>query len=608
MKQFASFQLDTANACVLRNGERIELAPRPFAVLRYLVENPGRLITHDELLDALWPDTFVQPQVLRTYMLELRKMLGDDADNPRFIQTLPKRGYRFVPAVTEGKCVSPLPPGAGAVHLSATLHGESSVMVGRDEELAQLISQGQRMAEGQRRIVFITGEAGIGKSSLVDAFCRYPAGEALCIGRGQCVEGFGGKEEYYPVMEALRQLCASPQSEELCGILARVAPGWLVRSGREYESASPEIQGMRPILRERMLGEICDALEELAARKPVLLLFEDLHWADASTLNLISALARRRAPAKLMVLATLRPQSVEAGHPLKSLKQDLLMRRLCSETALRPLAKTAVREFLVRELKQETPPQGLSSFVHQHAEGNPLFMIAILEYLLAQRLLVEEQTADGRMWKLRLPFEQIELGVPSGLEQMIELEMERLSPDEQRLLEAGSLAGMIFPIWAAAAALGADPADLEEAYEQLARRIHFLQRAGEDELPDGTRAAFYVFAHNLYREALCRRQPAAQRSRRHRRIAMRLEELFAGREWSVARELATHYEAAGDWPRAANAWRTAAEHARGRQACDECLELLEHALQLTENMSPAERSAVESVIRKDLERMTEHCA
>src|SRR5580700_8835176 len=111
MKQFESFRLDTSNQCLWRNNEQISLPPKPYAVLQYLVENPGRLIRHDELLDALWPETFVQPQVLRTYVLDLRKALGDDADNPRYIQTLPKRGYCFVAPVTDW---APLTDRAGA--------------------------------------------------------------------------------------------------------------------------------------------------------------------------------------------------------------------------------------------------------------------------------------------------------------------------------------------------------------------------------------------------------------------------------------------------------------------------------------------------------------
>src|ERR1700742_1967816 len=127
MKQFGCFQLDTRNECLWQNGTRIGLTPKPFAVLRYLVENPQRLVTHDELLDKLWPETYVQPQVLRTYMLELRKVLGDDATQPRYIQTLPKRGYRFLACVTErsesdsaGSGASPPPkPAPVSVSVSA---------------------------------------------------------------------------------------------------------------------------------------------------------------------------------------------------------------------------------------------------------------------------------------------------------------------------------------------------------------------------------------------------------------------------------------------------------------------------------------------------------
>src|SRR5580700_8518172 len=102
MKQFGCFQLDTQNECLWQNGVRIALTPKPFAMLRYLVENPQRLITYDELLEKLWPETYVQPQVLRTYVLELRKLLGDEIENPRFIRTERNRGYWFLAQVEEG--------------------------------------------------------------------------------------------------------------------------------------------------------------------------------------------------------------------------------------------------------------------------------------------------------------------------------------------------------------------------------------------------------------------------------------------------------------------------------------------------------------------------
>ncbi|MGD0629786.1 MAG: AAA family ATPase [Terracidiphilus sp.] len=540
MKQFSCFGLDTANQCLLRGGANIELAPKPFAVLRYLVEHPGRLITHDELLDALWPETYVQPQVLRTYVLELRKVLGDDAGQPRFIQTLPKRGYRFVAPVTDGNGAHPgVEPG--------TLRQDArpAEIVGRDGELDQLQAHLRQLESGQRRVVFVTGEAGIGKTALVDAFCRQidPLIKAS-VARGQCVQGVGGVEGYYPVTEALNQLCIGPEGQRAYRILARRAPAWLAL-GRDWTTASVAPQ---PPAIERMLGDLCEALEEIASESPLILVFEDLHWADVCTLNLISALARRRARARLMVLATYCPLSGDIEDTLRGLNQDLLRRRLSVEMELAPLKKTAVRELIFKELGHAEPPAGLADFVYLRSEGNPLFVTAVVEHLMAQSFMMRNVTGQ---WELRAPFQEMEASVPDQLARMIEMEIGRLSEDEQRMLEAASLMRVAFPAWAVAAALQNDPVETEEACDALARRLHFMVRAGQDELPDGSRSAFYVLAHGLYREVLYQRQPEARRAKRHVRIAERLGELFAGRESDVARERAMHYEAAGDRERAA---------------------------------------------------------
>jgi predicted ATPase len=602
MKQFGEFGLDTLNECLWHSDTPIALPPKPFAVLRYLVEHPGRLITHDELLEALWPETYVQPQVLRTYMLELRKVLGDDAAQPRFIQTIPKRGYRFVVSVVESAelaaIISESAPPTFPKHQAATR------IVNRGEEIAQLRAQFELAAGGQRQVVFVTGEAGIGKTALVDAFCEQAAsGFEANSARGQCVEGFGGKEEYYPVTEALRQICASHDGDKACRILARMAPAWLAAIGRENAG------GAQPPGGDRMPGDLCAALEEMVAEKLLVLVFEDLQWADDSTLHLVSALARRRTQAKLLLIATYRPQDVATEHPAKGLKQDLRMRRLCTEIALAPLSKPAVRELLSRELQQQEVPPRLAGFVHRRSEGNPLFAIAILEHLMARDYLVREETAapspNQVRWVQTAPDEEMEASVPDGLAQMIEFELSRLSEQEQCMLEAGSLMSVAFPSWAVAAALGMDPAETEEACQELARRLYFVERAGEDELPDGTRSTFYVFAHGLYREVLSRKQTEARRAKRHVRIAERLAELFPGREGTVAREMAMHYEAAGNWQRALAALRTAARHALQRQAHAEAAELLERALQLTRNLHESEGISAASELCIDLESLRE---
>lgn len=597
MRQFACFQLDTRNECLWRNGERIALTPKPFAVLRYLVENPQRLVTHDELLEALWPETYVQPQVLRTYVLELRKVFGDDAGNARFIETVPRRGYRFIAPIAETvssggnyekKRGAPPPPD----------------LVGRSVELNTLQDAMASAAKGERQIVFVTGEVGIGKTALVDGFCRQLGDDGQTrVARGQSVEGFGGKEAYFPVMEALTQLCTEAGDGKSLKVLQQKAPNWhaklpcvmtseILSSTRSAPNSAPPSERLPS---ERLLGELCDALEAMAADAPLVLIFEDLHWADHSTLDLISALARRRAHARLMLIATFRPGDVsDAQHPLKGLKQDLLTRKLCREVGLHPLQRSAVGEYLVRHLHQAKTPAGLTGFLHQHSEGNPLFMIAVLEHLISQDYL---RSQDGH-WQLTTPIAEIDMGVPAALSALIELQIERLEPADQRLLEAASLLGMIFPAWAAAAALNEEIEQVEDQYEKLIRRLHFLNPAGHDELPDGTQSAFYVFAHSLYREVLYQRQSSSKRSRRHLRVAERLLQLFAGREHDVASELARHFEAASDWVRAAEALMLSARNYHRRGDHDEAALLTRKAKELIENLPEREQSAALAKIRK----------
>jgi predicted ATPase/DNA-binding winged helix-turn-helix (wHTH) protein len=597
MKQFGSFQFDTQNECLWHDGRQISLKPKPFSVLRYLVEHPQRLVTHDELLEALWPETYVQPQVLRTYVLELRKLLGDDAESPQFIATIPKRGYRFLLQVAEAPTLTP------------NRQVSRSGIVGRDREL-QLIGEClQKACTGERQIVFVTGEAGMGKTALIDAFCQGAgaSGEIL-IARGQCVEGFGNKEPYYPILELLAELCGSrgtsdPHREKRRGVFDQAAPGW----STPVASTDSNRAGITASNHEGMLGELCEGLEALAKATRLLLIVEDLHWADAATLDFISALARRRTVANLMLVATYRAADVTASYSkLKQLRHDLVTRRIGTVVALRPLKESAVAAYVAAKLAEAgpgAPPKGVAAFVHQQSEGNPLFMIATVEHLISQKLLVSD-AATGR-WRVIVPLPDVDVGVPHDLSEMIELQIEQREDSEQRLLEAGAIIGSVFPVWAAAAAHGVDVLDAEEQYEALARKIHFLHAAGHDELPDGTRSTFYVLAHRVYREVLYRRQPVARRSRAHLRVAERLKTLFADREADIASELATHFEAAGDWIRAADAMCVSAENAIARQAGAEAAALFTRSLELLQNLDLSQRTTREARIQQRIASLAE---
>ena len=388
-KEFPPFRLDTVNECLWRrqddaDDERIRLTPKAFAVLRYLVSNPGRLVTQNELLEAVWPDTFVQPEVLKSQILDVRHALGDDAKDPRFIETLPRRGYQFIAPVADTFVAMELGNEEGAAKF-----------VGRDAELNELRKCLQKSLANQRQVVFVTGETGIGKTTLVDEFTRRAAADfpGVRVARGQCGEGYGSKEAYYPMLEALGQLCSSSGRDTVVETLAVHAPTWLAQFPphvrcQQRDMLRREIEGAT---RERMLREISETLETISSERPLLLVFEDLHWADPCTVDLISALARRRSSSKLMLIGTYRPVDVTlAQHPLKTLKQDLLIHQLCREIALEPLTEGEVAEYLTIETPGVALPQGLPALIHRHSEGNPLFMVSILDDLRDRGVIAVE--------------------------------------------------------------------------------------------------------------------------------------------------------------------------------------------------------------------------
>ena len=300
MKVFFPFRFDIANQCLWRRGdtgreERVLLTPKAFAVLDHLVGHAGRLVTHEELLEAVWPETVVEPQAVKRYVVAVRSALGDRPKNSLFIETIPRRGYRFIAPVSEPLASS-----------SAVSGRPAQDLVGRGGALEVLRETWHLALSGVRQIVFITGEPGIGKTALVEEFQRQVAvGEwSVRIVHGQCIEGYGSKEAYGPMLDALGQLCRGPQAEPIIQILSTEAPTWLAQLPalltREHRATlQREILGAT---RERMVREIGNALDSITAETALLLVFEDLHWVDDSTVDLISALARRRTPAKLMCL------------------------------------------------------------------------------------------------------------------------------------------------------------------------------------------------------------------------------------------------------------------------------------------------------------------
>ena len=597
MKQFAEFRLDPVNQCLWRRSdtgeyERILLTPTEFSVLDYLVEHAARLVTHNELLDTVWPRIAIEPQVVKSKIFQLRRLLDDDPKKPRFIETVQRRGYRFLASV-ERPALDQADTGL-----------RRSPLVGRQRALSALEQHLHQALEGKPQLVFVTGEPGIGKSALIEEFERVVSSEEndVRIAYGQCVEGFASKEPFYAVLNAIGDLCHPPDGDRVVEVLASHAPTWLVQfpallTSQLRERLQQEILGAT---RERMLREICEALEVVSARTPLLLVLEDLHWADSSTLDLLSAMARRRSNAKLMIVGTYRPSDVlRSVQPLHSLKRDLVARHLCHEMVLEPLSEADIAQYLTAGQSTPGVSDELAFLLHAHTEGNPLFMKGVLEHLL-QRGLVEH---DLGAWRLRQPAAEIVVEVPESLRQMISTQIDGLEDEERRVVEVAAIAGTSFTPALCAPAADIDTRAFEECCEALWRRGQFLRIGGTRELPNGDVLQQYSFSHSLYREVLYERQSPARRAMLHRRRAEQLEEVFTETLDNVAAELAHHFEKGADWIRAVKYLRRAAHVSANRGSIEGAKANLQHALVLVTKLPVADRACAETEILDSLADM-----
>jgi DNA-binding winged helix-turn-helix (wHTH) protein len=302
--QFGAFRLALESEQLWCGTEVRRLRPKSFAVLRYLVQHPGRVVTKDELLEAVWPETVVTEGVLKTCIAQIRQVLGETAKAPRYIATVHRWGYRFIAPVTVGERsasarreATPAPATVtDPPAMSRGVAGAPTMIIGREAELARLRECWAQALQAARQVVLVSGEAGIGKTTVVDAFAAQVVDtQPVWMGRGQCIEQYGAGEPYLPLLEAFGRLGRGPGSALLVECLQRYAPSWLLQlpallSAAEFETLQRRLGGTT---RERMLRELAEAVEVLSIERPLLLVLEDLHWSDTATLEWLGYVARR---------------------------------------------------------------------------------------------------------------------------------------------------------------------------------------------------------------------------------------------------------------------------------------------------------------------------
>jgi len=587
---FGPFRFDESNECLWRGSQSIRLRPKAFAVLKHLIGHKGVLVTKQQLLDEVWPETFVGDAVLKDCIRQLRQALHDDPKTPQFIETSHRRGYRFIAPLLEANSDQHVNDAVSSVAPAVTPHtspsGVASVftkILGRELVLAQMQKCLEHALAGDTQIVFVTGEAGIGKTTLVEAFLEQNSANVFVL-RGQCLEQYGSSEAYLPVMDALSQL-RDDRHSQVIEILRKNAPSWILQIPR---LASETAENFLGVTRERMLREIAESLDLVSETMPVILFLEDLHWSDYSTLDLVSYFARRRQRARLLLIGTYRPvEVIVTEHPLQRVKQELQLHKLCHELPLEYLSVEAVSDFLQLTFHGHQFPPALTLMIHQRTEGNPLFMVNVVEFLVKEKVIVEHDN----IWSLQVDLSEVELGVPENIRQMIEKHIERLEPSEQRILEGASIVGMDCSAIAISAGLAEDVVQVEEICDGLARKSHFLLPAYLAELPDGTRTSRYRFIHSLYLDVLYKRVALTRRRQIHGRIGERGETIYGDRVGEIAAELAVHFEQSQDFVRSVKYLLLAAENASRCSAGHEAVALSRRGLELLKTLPPSPEHA-----------------
>ena len=555
---FGAFHLRGANGPLLRDGQEVKLQRKALKVLWTLACQAHQVVTKDALLDAVWPRVVVGDDALSFQIQSLRQVLDDDARRPRFIATVHGIGYRFIVDVDTQR---PEPA-----------RNTIAKLVGRKDELAWLDMQLARALRGERRLLFVTGDPGVGKTTLVRNFVDQPSVADAFVGIGQCIEQVGGGEAYLPLFEALGRMCRNDDKGVVIDVLRRVAPTWLVHmpgllTASERDELQPRLVGAT---RQRMLREFAEALDAIAIVHPVVLVLEDLHWSDVPTTELLSMLARRLEPAAVMVICTFREvEAVLASHPINPLKLELRARSLAHELALGPLDATAVHTILRGRLPTISDP--LAVAVYRRSAGHALYVAQLAEFIAQHGVKDPETLAKA---------------LPSVLVDLIEIQLLKLPPETLEVLEVASIVPGEFAVASLAAALQQPESVVEHWCERLARQGRVLDERGLAIWPDGTASGRYAFQHSLIQEVLKKRLSGARAVRAQRRMGERKERAWGDRAHEIASELAMHFEVSAQPDKEARYRALAAKNSRRGAAFDEARAHALRGLELLPLCSP----------------------
>lgn len=563
--RFGEFVLDSETRQLRRACHPRHLSPKAFHLLEVLVSSRPRVWSKRELQDLLWPDTAVVEANLPNLVAELRVALEDDPQRPRFVRTVHRYGYGFM----EPASAPALPR-----FLQSAITGAYE-FVGREEELAVMDRAWQRMIAGSRQVMLVAGEAGIGKTRIIGEFARRCLSSASTTLVGHCDEET--LIPYQPFVEALTQLLDKFTDAELAQQMrdGRLTPE-LGRLVPNLSARIPELDRVAVVDPESERFRLFQAVDRLfssaSQSTPLLILLDDLHWADKSSLLLLRHLARGAPSTALFLIGTYRAEGVERT-ALGALLADLQRDQGAARLALHGLTVDDA-ERLVHAITGRRPARAFMKSLTSETSGNPFFIREVVQHLKDAGDLDEVDGTKPTCTAAK-PF------VPESVKEVINQRLLRLTEHCNRALSFASVLGREF-------------------------RLDVLARIGtfnEDELLDALEAAHaagliveeqgvqgrFSFSHALIREVLYGKLSETRRIRLHCRIAEVLESISPADALPLA-DLAYHFVQAAPlngYDRAVDYATRAAREATESLAHEEAAQFYELALQALSHSAPA---------------------
>jgi predicted ATPase/DNA-binding winged helix-turn-helix (wHTH) protein len=563
--RFGEFVLDSETRQLLRACQPRHVSPKAFHLLEVLVSSRPRVWSKRELQDLLWPDTSVVEANLPNLVAEVRAALEDNPQQPRYVRTVHRYGYGFM-----GPESSPVLPR----FLQSAIAGAGE-FVGREEELAAMDRAWQRVKTGSRHVMLVAGEPGIGKTRLIGEFARRCLSTPATTLVGHCDEE--ALTPYQPFVEALTQLvnqftdaelAQQMRDGDLAPEVARLVPNLTARLPELERGAvvDPESERFR-------LFQAVDRLFSSASQRTALLvLLDDLHWADKSSVLLLRHLARGAPSTTMFLIGTYRGDGLERT-PLGALLADLQRDQGAARLALRGLTVEDA-ERLVQAITGRRPARAFMKSLTCETSGNPFFIREVVQHL---KDAGELEQVDGTKCATPAakPF------VPESVKEVINQRLVRLTEQCNRALSLASVLGREFRLDVLVRVGAFNEDELLDALESA-------QAAGLIVEEHGVQGRF-SFSHALIREVLYEKLSETRRIRLHCRIAEVLESTSPADALPLA-DLAYHFVQAAPvngYELAVDFATRAAREATESLAHEEAAQFYELALQALAFSAPA---------------------